>query len=56
MAHDEAPIENFNVTLIGMKEYDSITAPTVNLSGCLYVSGGALYYIGSSTQTQLAAA
>ena len=58
MAHKEAPEKEYNAQIISFPNCDGTASgpPTVNVSGSLYVSGGALYYNGyGATQTEIAA-
>jgi len=56
MGENEAPtqISNFNTLFL---EEANDTTPTITLSGALFISGGALTYVGfAGTQTTLGAA
>lgn len=60
MAHNEFPVERFNVKIVNLEEDvgNIPEAPTTSTSGaCLYTSGGAIYGKGTGgTITQIAAA
>lgn len=54
MAHNEYAETKLNVQLMELKEYGE-TAPTLSLSGGLFLSGGNLFFLSSSGScTQLA--
>ena len=53
MAHNEAPVKVLNLRTMDFE--DNVDNPTTNLSGSLFVSGGALFYSGfADTVTEVA--
>ena len=58
MAHDEQPTPKQNVITLQLKDFDLVNTPTLSdMSGAVFLSGGALYFKGSGgTVTEVAVA
>lgn len=56
MAHGEAPETRYNAKRIEFSETGTTAVPDITLSGGLFLSGGALTYMGSTGKCTLVAA